>query len=173
MTYISAAFVPFPCLSQKFIWQLYRNSLSRKFKLIWIAPLCRYQILGIFLLIQLCIIAAEGLRRSNLSSIATSAQQTFGTHQTSSGQYFYYTLILFFIFVSCLFSFKMKQHMIDFQSNISHIKSDYLSPSGTPWKIISFSQQLLYQWVHLCVYFDAENLEAYVHAVDTSIINFI
>ncbi|KAL6212245.1 hypothetical protein ACLB2K_017466 [Fragaria x ananassa] len=46
----------------------------------------RYQILGIFLLIQLCIIAAEGLRRSNLSSIATSAQQTFGTHQTSSGQ---------------------------------------------------------------------------------------
>ncbi|XP_004303471.1 PREDICTED: peroxisome biogenesis factor 10 [Fragaria vesca subsp. vesca] len=46
----------------------------------------RYQILGIFLLIQLCIIAAEGLRRSNLSSIATSAQQTFGTHQTSSGR---------------------------------------------------------------------------------------
>ncbi|PRQ28028.1 putative transcription factor C2H2 family [Rosa chinensis] len=46
----------------------------------------RYQILGIFLLIQLCIIAAEGLRRSNLSSIATSAQQTFGAHQTSSGR---------------------------------------------------------------------------------------
>ncbi|XP_050364546.1 peroxisome biogenesis factor 10 [Argentina anserina] len=46
----------------------------------------RYQILGIFLLIQLCIIGAEGLRRSNLSSIETSAQQTFGAHQTSSGR---------------------------------------------------------------------------------------
>ncbi|TQE01436.1 hypothetical protein C1H46_012916 [Malus baccata] len=46
----------------------------------------RYQILGVFLLIQLCIIAAEGLRRSNLSSIASSAQQTFGTHQTSAGR---------------------------------------------------------------------------------------
>ncbi|XP_021823594.1 peroxisome biogenesis factor 10 [Prunus avium] len=46
----------------------------------------RYQILGVFLLIQLCIIAAEGLRRSNLSSIAGSAHQTFGTHQTSGGR---------------------------------------------------------------------------------------
>ncbi|XP_068342747.1 peroxisome biogenesis factor 10-like isoform X1 [Pyrus communis] len=46
----------------------------------------RYQILGVFLLIQLCIIAAEGLRRSNLSSVASSAQQTFGTHQTSAGR---------------------------------------------------------------------------------------
>ncbi|KAB5553079.1 hypothetical protein DKX38_010390 [Salix brachista] len=36
----------------------------------------RYQILGVFLLIQLCVIAAEGLRRSNLSSIASSAHQT-------------------------------------------------------------------------------------------------
>ncbi|ONI33104.1 hypothetical protein PRUPE_1G405700 [Prunus persica] len=46
----------------------------------------RYQILGVFLLIQLCIIAAEGLRRSNLSSIAGSSHQTFGTHQTSGGR---------------------------------------------------------------------------------------
>ncbi|XP_010049273.2 peroxisome biogenesis factor 10 [Eucalyptus grandis] len=47
----------------------------------------RYQILGIFLLIQLCILAAEGLRRSNLSSIASSVHQTsLGTHQTSSGR---------------------------------------------------------------------------------------
>nr|GLL37962.1 peroxisome biogenesis factor 10 [Ipomoea trifida] len=48
----------------------------------------RYQILGFFLLVQLCILAAEGLRRrSNLSSIAASAQQTpFGTYQTSSGR---------------------------------------------------------------------------------------
>ncbi|CAK9165607.1 unnamed protein product [Ilex paraguariensis] len=45
----------------------------------------RYQILGVFLLIQLCILAAEGLRRSNLSSIASSIQQTsLGTHQTSA-----------------------------------------------------------------------------------------
>lgn len=46
----------------------------------------RYQILGIFLLIQLCIIAAEGLRRSNLSSIATSVHHaSLGSNQTSSG----------------------------------------------------------------------------------------
>ncbi|KAM1012915.1 hypothetical protein ACFX2C_043109 [Malus domestica] len=46
----------------------------------------RYQILGVFLLIQLCIIAAEGLRRSNLSSISSSAHQTFGRQQTSAGR---------------------------------------------------------------------------------------
>ncbi|XP_039045480.1 peroxisome biogenesis factor 10-like [Hibiscus syriacus] len=47
----------------------------------------RYQILGIFLLIQLCIVAAEGLRRSNLSSITSSIHQTsLGTHQNPSGQ---------------------------------------------------------------------------------------
>ncbi|KAM7523429.1 hypothetical protein LguiA_013331 [Lonicera macranthoides] len=47
----------------------------------------RYQILGVFLLVQLCIIAAEGLRRSNLSSIASSVQQTsFGTRHASAGR---------------------------------------------------------------------------------------
>ncbi|KAL3655784.1 peroxisome biogenesis factor 10 [Castilleja foliolosa] len=47
----------------------------------------RYQILGVFLLVQLCIIAAEGLRRSNLSSFATSFQQTsIGAYQTSAGR---------------------------------------------------------------------------------------
>ncbi|XP_059455402.1 peroxisome biogenesis factor 10 [Corylus avellana] len=47
----------------------------------------RYQILGVFLLIQLCVIAAEGLRRSNLSSIASSVHQTsFGTHSSSAGR---------------------------------------------------------------------------------------
>ncbi|KAK8523302.1 hypothetical protein V6N13_113252 [Hibiscus sabdariffa] len=47
----------------------------------------RYQILGIFLLIQLCIIAAEGLRRSNLSSITSSIHQTsLGSHQNPTGQ---------------------------------------------------------------------------------------
>ncbi|KAK9099476.1 hypothetical protein Syun_026521 [Stephania yunnanensis] len=47
----------------------------------------RYQILGVFLLVQLCIITAEGLRRSNLSSVASSVQQTtLGTHQTSAGR---------------------------------------------------------------------------------------
>ncbi|KAK3041737.1 hypothetical protein RJ639_000661 [Escallonia herrerae] len=47
----------------------------------------RYQILGVFLLVQLCIIAAEGLRRSNLSSIANSLQQTsIGTHHISTGR---------------------------------------------------------------------------------------
>ncbi|KAI6679855.1 hypothetical protein NL676_033736 [Syzygium grande] len=47
----------------------------------------RYQILGIFLLIQLCILAADGLRRNNLSSIASSVHQiSLGTHQTSSGR---------------------------------------------------------------------------------------
>ncbi|KAG2666896.1 hypothetical protein I3760_15G086700 [Carya illinoinensis] len=47
----------------------------------------RYQLLGVFLLIQLCIIAAEGLRRSNLSSIASSVHQTsFGTHRGSTVQ---------------------------------------------------------------------------------------
>ncbi|KAH9614209.1 hypothetical protein KSS87_019069 [Heliosperma pusillum] len=35
----------------------------------------RYQILGVFLLIQLCVIGAERLRRSNLSSLASSAQE--------------------------------------------------------------------------------------------------
>ncbi|CAA0841921.1 Peroxisome biogenesis factor 10 [Striga hermonthica] len=47
----------------------------------------RYQILGVFLLVQLCILAAEGLRRSNLSSFATSLQKTsFGAYQTSTGR---------------------------------------------------------------------------------------
>lgn len=47
----------------------------------------RYQILGVFLLIQLCIIAAEGLRRTNLSSISSSVHQTsLGTHQASAGR---------------------------------------------------------------------------------------
>lgn len=47
----------------------------------------RYQILGVFLLIQLCIIAAEGLRRSNFSSIASSVHQpSLGTLQSSAGQ---------------------------------------------------------------------------------------
>lgn len=47
----------------------------------------RYQILGVFLLIQLCIIAAEALRRSNLSSIATSIHPTsLGPHQISAGR---------------------------------------------------------------------------------------
>ncbi|XP_011081625.1 peroxisome biogenesis factor 10 isoform X2 [Sesamum indicum] len=47
----------------------------------------RYQILGVFLLVQLCIIAAEGLRRSNLSTFATSFQQTsHGAYQTSAGR---------------------------------------------------------------------------------------
>ncbi|XP_006658799.2 peroxisome biogenesis factor 10 [Oryza brachyantha] len=41
----------------------------------------RYQILGIFLLIQLCILGAERLRRSNLSTIASSI------NQISSGSY--------------------------------------------------------------------------------------
>uniref|UniRef100_A0A803NFT4 RING-type E3 ubiquitin transferase n=1 Tax=Cannabis sativa TaxID=3483 RepID=A0A803NFT4_CANSA len=46
----------------------------------------RYQILGVFLLIQLCIIAAEGLRRSNLSSITSSVRQaTLGAHHASTG----------------------------------------------------------------------------------------
>ncbi|KAI3980221.1 hypothetical protein MKX01_033362 [Papaver californicum] len=47
----------------------------------------RYQILGVFLLIQLCIITAEGLRRSNLSSIASTVHQTsLGSHRTLAGQ---------------------------------------------------------------------------------------
>ncbi|XP_077230010.1 peroxin 10 isoform X1 [Tasmannia lanceolata] len=47
----------------------------------------RYQILGVFLLIQLCVIAAEGLRRSNLSSIASSVHHaSLGTHQASTGR---------------------------------------------------------------------------------------
>uniref|UniRef100_A0A7C8Z5U1 RING-type E3 ubiquitin transferase n=1 Tax=Opuntia streptacantha TaxID=393608 RepID=A0A7C8Z5U1_OPUST len=46
----------------------------------------RYQILGVFLLIQLCVIAAEGLRRRNLSSLGTSARPTsLGTYQQSEG----------------------------------------------------------------------------------------
>ncbi|GFP97282.1 peroxisome biogenesis factor 10 [Phtheirospermum japonicum] len=49
----------------------------------------RYQILGVFLLVQLCIIAAEGLRRSNLSSFATSFQQTsIGAFQTSAEDFY-------------------------------------------------------------------------------------
>ncbi|CAH8308027.1 unnamed protein product [Eruca vesicaria subsp. sativa] len=47
----------------------------------------RYQILGVFLLIQLCILAAEGLRRSNLSSITNSVQQaSIGSYQSSGGR---------------------------------------------------------------------------------------
>ncbi|KVH93610.1 Peroxisome biogenesis factor 10 [Cynara cardunculus var. scolymus] len=49
----------------------------------------RYQILGMFLLVQLCIIAAEGLRRSNLSSITSSVQHTsLRVHQASAGRGF-------------------------------------------------------------------------------------
>ncbi|KAG6608341.1 Peroxisome biogenesis factor 10, partial [Cucurbita argyrosperma subsp. sororia] len=47
----------------------------------------RYQILGVFLLIQLCIIAAEGLRRSSLSSVSSSINPTsFGANPSSSGR---------------------------------------------------------------------------------------
>lgn len=47
----------------------------------------RYQILGVFLLIQLCVIAAERLRRRNLSSLGTSARPTsIGTYQQSEGR---------------------------------------------------------------------------------------
>ncbi|EOA27584.1 hypothetical protein CARUB_v10023723mg [Capsella rubella] len=50
----------------------------------------RYQILGVFLLVQLCILAAEGLRRSNLSSIASSVQQaSIGSYQTSGEGYLF------------------------------------------------------------------------------------
>ncbi|CAH9106359.1 unnamed protein product [Cuscuta epithymum] len=46
----------------------------------------RYQILGVFLFIQLCVLAAERLRYNNLSSLTASVQQTpFGTYQTLSG----------------------------------------------------------------------------------------
>ena len=48
--------------------------------------ICRYQILGIFLLIQLCILGAERLRRSNLSSIASSINQiSSGSYPSSTG----------------------------------------------------------------------------------------
>ncbi|KAL4195849.1 hypothetical protein AMTRI_Chr04g243170 [Amborella trichopoda] len=46
----------------------------------------RYQILGVFLLIQLCIIGFEGLRRSSLSSIANSVQTSLGSQPTPTGQ---------------------------------------------------------------------------------------
>ncbi|KAI3814793.1 hypothetical protein L1987_14437 [Smallanthus sonchifolius] len=47
----------------------------------------RYQILGMFLLVQLCIIVAEGLRRSNLASITASVQHTsLRVHQASGGR---------------------------------------------------------------------------------------
>nr|POF10973.1 peroxisome biogenesis factor 10 [Quercus suber] len=47
----------------------------------------RYQIIGVFLLIQLCVIAAERLRRSNLSSIASSVHHTsFGSRQNTVGR---------------------------------------------------------------------------------------
>ncbi|KAK3213234.1 hypothetical protein Dsin_017940 [Dipteronia sinensis] len=46
----------------------------------------RYQILGVFLLIQLCVIVADGLRRSNLSSIASSVNRTsLGLTSTGRG----------------------------------------------------------------------------------------
>ncbi|XP_039145266.1 peroxisome biogenesis factor 10 [Dioscorea cayenensis subsp. rotundata] len=47
----------------------------------------RYQILGVFLLIQLCILGAERLRRSNLSSVTTTVNQTaLGSQYSSTGQ---------------------------------------------------------------------------------------
>ncbi|KAL3844279.1 hypothetical protein ACJIZ3_001682 [Penstemon smallii] len=53
----------------------------------WFLFIDGYQILGVFLLVQLCIIAAEGLRRSNFTSLTTSFQQTsLGPYQTSAGR---------------------------------------------------------------------------------------
>lgn len=47
----------------------------------------RYQILGVFLLIQLCILGAERLRRSNISSIASSINQiSSGSYPSSTGR---------------------------------------------------------------------------------------
>uniref|UniRef100_A0A804MSU6 RING-type E3 ubiquitin transferase n=1 Tax=Zea mays TaxID=4577 RepID=A0A804MSU6_MAIZE len=47
----------------------------------------RYQILGIFLLIQLCILGAERLRRSNISSIASSINQiSSGGYPSTTGR---------------------------------------------------------------------------------------
>ncbi|KAG0448423.1 hypothetical protein HPP92_027844 [Vanilla planifolia] len=66
---------------ENFDWKLYINK-SFCFFIDF-----RYQVLGIFLLVQLCVLAAEGLRRSNLSSIASSVHQTsVGGHPTSIGR---------------------------------------------------------------------------------------
>ncbi|KAF8679326.1 hypothetical protein HU200_046110 [Digitaria exilis] len=47
----------------------------------------RYQILGVFLMIQLCILGAERLRRSNISSIASSINQiSSGSYPPSTGR---------------------------------------------------------------------------------------
>ncbi|XP_021744299.1 peroxisome biogenesis factor 10-like isoform X1 [Chenopodium quinoa] len=47
----------------------------------------RYQILGVFLLIQLCVIAAARLRQTNLSSLGgSSSQMSFGPYQQSAGR---------------------------------------------------------------------------------------
>jgi peroxin-10 len=60
-----------------------RNSPENKN---WLTTFCRYQILGIFLLIQLCILGAERLRRSNISSIASSINQiSSGSYPSTAG----------------------------------------------------------------------------------------
>lgn len=60
----------------------------------------RYQILGVFLLVQLCILAAEGLRRSNISSFTNTFQQSsVGAHQTPTG----YLLLLTSYAIKSLF----------------------------------------------------------------------
>ncbi|GMH10760.1 hypothetical protein Nepgr_012601 [Nepenthes gracilis] len=47
----------------------------------------RYQMLGVFLLIQLCIIVAEGLRRSNFTTLASSTHQaSMETYHPSAGR---------------------------------------------------------------------------------------
>lgn len=95
---------------------MYHDLLSRCLKSIVLC--CRYQILGVFLLIQLCIIAAECLRRTNLSSIASSVHQTsLGTHQASAGSDSR-TVALIEIFFEFAFS-----HII-----ISRLNYDYFFP---------------------------------------------
>lgn len=77
-------------------------NLKHLFSVIWL--LCRYQILGVFLLIQLCVIAAEALRRRHFTSIASSVHQaSFATHNTSAGYIFFSTYFLFRYFSTFLF----------------------------------------------------------------------
>ena len=53
-------------------------------------------------MIQLCIIAAEGLRRQNLSSIASSVYHTpIGAHQTGAGIPIIHLFYFIFFIYSC------------------------------------------------------------------------
>ena len=89
--------------------------------------------MGVFLLIQLCIIAAEGLRRRNLSSIASSVHRTpLGAHQTATGfliiHSFYFIFFIYWSFTSHFYTNDPSDAISSWKKNLCFCASSLVLP---------------------------------------------